>query len=48
MNKKMLPELETVFLLATPELTPLNSSVVRDIIRNGGDISAFVPEKFIL
>jgi pantetheine-phosphate adenylyltransferase len=48
MNKKMLPELETVFLLATPELTPLNSSIVRDIIRNGGDVSAFVPAKFNL
>lgn len=46
MNKKMLPELETVFLLTTPELTPVNSTVVRDIIRNGGDASAFVPERF--
>jgi pantetheine-phosphate adenylyltransferase len=48
MNKKMLHELETVFLLATPEYTPLNSSIVRDIIRNGGDISAFVPDKYII
>lgn len=45
MNKKMLPGLETVFLLTTPELTPLNSSIVRDIIRNGGDASPFVPDK---
>ncbi len=45
MNKKMLPEIETIFLLTTPEYTALNSSIVRDIIRNGGDASAFVPQQ---
>lgn len=45
MNKKMLPDIETVFLLTTPEFTALNSSIVRDIIRNGGDASAFVPHQ---
>ena len=45
MNKKMFPELETVFFLTIPEHTALNSSIVRDIIRNGGDASAFVPER---
>jgi pantetheine-phosphate adenylyltransferase len=44
MNKKMLPDLETVFLLTTPEYTALNSYIVRDIIRNGGDASQFIPE----
>ncbi len=44
MNKMMLPDLETVFLLTTPEHTALNSSIVRDIIRNGGDASPFVPD----
>ncbi len=48
MNKKMLPDLETVFLLTTPEHTALNSSIVRDIIRNGGDASPFVPEEINL
>lgn len=43
MNKKMLPEVETVFLLTTPEYTALNSYIVRDIIRNGGDASGFIP-----
>ncbi len=45
MNKMMLPGLETVFLLTTPEHTALNSSIVRDIIRNGGDASQFVPDQ---
>lgn len=44
MNKKMLPDLETVFLLTTPEHTALNSYIVRDIIRNGGDASQFIPD----
>ncbi len=44
MNKKMLPDLETVFLLTIPEHTALNSGIVRDIIRNGGDASQFIPE----
>ncbi len=44
MNKKMLPGVETVFLLTTPEYTALNSHIVRDIIRHGGDASSFIPE----
>jgi pantetheine-phosphate adenylyltransferase len=44
-NKQMLPEIETVFLLTKPEHTALNSSIVRDIIRNNGDASAFVPDQ---
>jgi len=40
----MLPEIETIFLLTTPEFTALNSSIVRDILRNGGDVSQFVPD----
>jgi pantetheine-phosphate adenylyltransferase len=43
-NKKLHPEIETVFFLTLPEYTALNSSVVRDIIRHGGDPSLFIPE----
>ena len=43
-NKKMLPTVESVFLLTTPEHTPVNSTIIRDIIRNGGDASQFLPE----
>jgi len=42
-NKKMLPDVESVFLLTTPEHTPVNSTIIRDIIRNGGDASQFLP-----
>ena len=44
MNKLMLPEIETVFLLTTPEFTALNSSIVRDILRHGGEARQFIPD----
>lgn len=43
-NKQMYPEIETVFLLTIPEHTPVNSSIVRDIIIHGGDASRFLPK----
>ncbi len=43
-NKKMLPSVESIFLLTTPEHTPVNSTIIRDIIRNGGDASQFLPK----
>lgn len=42
-NKAMYPEVESVFLLTLPEHTPINSTIVREILKNGGDISRFVP-----
>lgn len=42
-NKSLYPEIETVFLLSRTEFTPLNSSIVRDILRNGGNVEAYVP-----
>ncbi len=43
-NKKMHPEIETVFLLTLPEHTPVNASIIRDIILHGGDASMFLPK----
>ena len=42
-NKKMYPQIESIFLLTTPEHTPINSTIVRDIILHGGDASMFLP-----
>ena len=44
MNKKLHPELESVFLLTAPEHTPISSTIIRDIIRHGGDASKFLPK----
>lgn len=43
-NKKLYPEIETIFLLTLPEYTAINSSVVREILKYGGDVSQFIPE----
>ena len=48
MNKYMAEGIESVFLLTTPELTPVNSTIVRDIIRHGGDASQFLPKEINL
>lgn len=42
-NKQMYTDLETIFLLTQPEHTAINSSVVRDILRHGGDVTDFIP-----
>lgn len=43
-NKKMHPEIETVFLLTLPEHTPVMATIVRDIVFHGGDVSMFLPK----
>ncbi len=42
MNKYMESGIETVFLLSSPQYVPVSSTIVRDIIRNGGNASPFV------
>lgn len=42
-NRTIEPSVESVFLLTVPEHTSVNSTIVRDIIRSGGDASRFVP-----
>jgi pantetheine-phosphate adenylyltransferase len=44
MNKAMASDIETVLLTTLPEHTAISSTIVRDIIRNDGDPSPFVPE----
>ena len=43
-NKKLNPEVETVFLTTSAETMYLSSSMVKQIASMGGDISDFVPE----
>ena len=44
-NKKLNPELETVFLSAEAENMFLSSSVVKQVCSLGGDVSDFVPKE---
>ena len=46
-NKLLNPAVETIFLLTEPEHIGISSSAVRDILKNKGDVSAFVPKEII-
>jgi pantetheine-phosphate adenylyltransferase len=43
MNAVMAPEVQTLFLPASPEVRPITATLVRQIAGMGGDVSAFVP-----
>ena len=47
MNRS-LSNIETVFIMPLPEHSAINSTIIRDIIRNHGDASMFVPKGVIL
>ncbi len=44
-NRTMDRSIETVFLTGEPKYTSVASTIVRDIIRNGGDATPFLPER---
>ncbi len=46
-NRTMDPSIETIFLTGEPKYTSVASTIVRDIIRNGGDASPFLPQAVI-
>ncbi len=43
-NRRLFPELETVFLMPSEENLLINATFVRDIHRWGGDLASFVPQ----
>jgi pantetheine-phosphate adenylyltransferase len=42
MNRRLRPGLETVFLMPSARFTYLNSTVVKEIARNGGSVRGLV------
>ena len=44
-NRKLYTELESVFLITTPRLAWISSSIVREVHKYGGDVSEFLPYK---
>jgi pantetheine-phosphate adenylyltransferase len=44
MNKRLNPTIETLFMTPSEEFANISSSLVREILSLGGDISQFVPE----
>jgi pantetheine-phosphate adenylyltransferase len=47
MNRHLAPELETVFLMADEKYTYLSSSLLKDVVRLGGDAWRFVPPALV-
>ncbi len=48
MNKELAPEVDSVFFVTSPELSAYSSTIVRDILRNGGDVTKFIPNSIQL
>ena len=44
MNRKLAPDLETVFLMPAESYTYLSSRLVKEIIQHGGSVKGLVPE----
>lgn len=47
MNRSI-SSIETIFIMPLPEHSAINSTIIRDIIRNDGDASPFVPKGVLL
>lgn len=47
-NRRIAPEIDTVIIPTAQEYAHISSSAVRDIIKHGGDYSAFIPEGVVL
>ena len=47
MNAAMNSSIETVFLMSKSEYSHISSTIVREIIRMGGDVSSFVPKSVL-
>ena len=45
MNRLLSPHIETIFLTCSPVYSTTSSTLVRDVIRHGGDVSLFLPEE---
>lgn len=48
MNKELNATIETIFIITSPEISHISSSIIRDIIKNGGDVSKFIPKEIDL
>ena len=47
MNRHLAPELETVFMMSDEKYTYLSSTLLKDVVRLGGDVARFVPAAIV-
>ncbi len=45
MNRMLEPVVETIFLPCSPEYATISSTLVRDVMRNGGNVDRFIPKE---
>lgn len=43
-NRRLAPEVDTIFLMPNEQLTFISASLVKEVARWGGDLSSFVPK----
>lgn len=43
MNHALIPDIESIFIVSKPGYSSISSTIVRDILRFGGDVTQFVP-----
>lgn len=42
-NRHLVPEMETIFLITSPEFAPISSTIVRELHKYGADVSDYLP-----
>ena len=47
-NKDLNADIETIFIITSPKISHISSSIIRDILKNGGDVSKFIPKEINL
>lgn len=45
MNHALVPEIESIFIVSKPGYSSISSTIVRDILRNHGDVTQFIPKE---
>ena len=45
MNHALVPEIESIFIVSKPGYSSISSTIVRDIMRNNGDVRQFMPKE---
>ena len=43
MNHALIPNIESIFIVSKPGYSSISSTIVRDVLRYGGDVAQFVP-----
>tara|TARA_B100001142_G_scaffold301946_1_gene328048 strand:+ start:12557 stop:13015 length:459 start_codon:yes stop_codon:yes gene_type:complete len=47
-NKDINSDIETIFIIGPARISHISSTIIRDIIKNGGDVSQFLPKEINL